>query len=237
MPGNIDINKYNGAACWNAGWGTAEVDGVFSEKLQSIGINLMSGGYCTDHSFWTVEDGYICAGLPPNDSTPMQGWKHVTAGGKGTCQGDFGSPLICDIEGTATLIGINSDGDLTDCGLAGKPGIHLGVGLVIDWFKYISDEHSPPRTCFKLIADSSRDQALGDQIKIFKNGIEIGIALDANEFSNEACFDDVGEDDVFKLVPDGNDNVRSDRPVVSFKLSLSILVAFSIIHAYTMQHS
>ena len=27
LPNNIDINRYNGAACWNAGWGTDEVDG------------------------------------------------------------------------------------------------------------------------------------------------------------------------------------------------------------------
>ena len=73
-------------------------------------MNHPTQAYCTDHSFWEVKDGHICAGLPPNDSTPMQGWKHVTAGGKETCQGDFGAPLICDIAGTVTLIGINSDG-------------------------------------------------------------------------------------------------------------------------------
>ena len=112
LPHNIDINKFNGAACWNAGWGSHEVGGVFSNELQSVGLNLMSQEYCTDHSFWNVKDGYLCAGLPPNDSTPMTGWKHVTAGGKGTCQGDFGAPLICDIEGIAILIGIHSDGDL-----------------------------------------------------------------------------------------------------------------------------
>ena len=27
LPSNININRYNGAACWNAGWGTDEVDG------------------------------------------------------------------------------------------------------------------------------------------------------------------------------------------------------------------
>ena len=27
LPTNININRYNGAACWNAGWGTDEVDG------------------------------------------------------------------------------------------------------------------------------------------------------------------------------------------------------------------
>ena len=101
----IDISKYNGAACWNAGWGTAEIDGEYSNQLQSIGVNLMSQEYCTDHSFWEIEENHLCAGLPPNNSTQMTGWKHVTAGGKGTCQGDFGAPLICDIDGTATFIG------------------------------------------------------------------------------------------------------------------------------------
>ena len=27
LPTSININRYNGAACWNAGWGTDEVDG------------------------------------------------------------------------------------------------------------------------------------------------------------------------------------------------------------------
>ena len=102
----IDITKYNGAACWNAGWGTAQINGEYSNELQSIGVNLMSQEYCTDHSFWEVEANYLCAGLPPNNSTQMKGWKHVTAGSKGTCQGDYGAPLICDIDGTATFIGM-----------------------------------------------------------------------------------------------------------------------------------
>ena len=80
-------------------------------------------------SFWEILNGYICGGLSPNDSTPMKGWKHVTAGGKETCQGDFGAPLVCDIDGTATLIGINSDGDSNECGLDGKPAIHVNVNV------------------------------------------------------------------------------------------------------------
>ena len=207
MPGNIDINRYNGAACWNAGWGTAEVGGVFNDDLQSIGINLMSQGYCTDHSFWEVEDGYICGGLPPNVSTPMKGWKHVTAGGQGTCQGDFGSPLVCDIDGIATLIGINSDGDLSECGLAGKPAINVDVNQLSDWLTKIIDEHSPPKTCFKIVSDASIQDSLGDEIKVFKNDIEIGVALNANEISNEVCFNDIDENDVFKFVTADNDNV------------------------------
>ena len=86
LSNRIDINMHNGAACWVAGWGNAEIDGVYSNQLQSIGLNLMSRDYCTDHSFWDIDEGYMCAGLPPNNSTPMTGWKHVTAGGKGICQ-------------------------------------------------------------------------------------------------------------------------------------------------------
>ena len=207
LPNHVDINRYNGAACWNAGWGTAEVDGVYSDQLQSIGVNLMSQGYCTDHSFWEVEDGNICAGLPPNDSTPMKGWKHVTAGGKETCQGDFGSPLVCDIDGTATLIGINSDGDLTECGLPGKPAIHVGVFDFYDWLTQIINDHSPPKTCFEIVADPAIENSLGDKIKIFKNEVELGVVLGANQLSNEVCFDDTEENDMFKFVTAGNDNV------------------------------
>ena len=207
LPNNIDINRYNGAACWNAGWGTAEFGGVYSDQLQSIGVNLMSQGYCTDHSFWDIEDGNICAGLPPNDSTPTKGWKHVTAGGKETCQGDFGSPLICDIDGTATLIGINSDGDLTECGLPGKPAIHVDVLEFYDWLTQIINDHSPPKTCFEIVADPSIENSLGDEIKIFKNEVELGVALSANQLSNDVCFDDTEENDIFKLVTVGNNNV------------------------------
>ena len=207
LPNNFDINRYNGAACWNAGWGTAEVGGTYADELQSIGVNLMSQGYCTDHSFWEVEDGHMCAGLPPSDSTPMKGWKHVTAGGKGTCQGDFGSPLICDIDGIATLIGINSNGDFGECGQAGKPAIHVGIMQLLDWLNQIIDDHSPPKTCFKLIADPSIEGALGDEIKILKNDLDIGVALNAHQVSNEVCFNDVQENDIFKFVTAGDDNV------------------------------
>ena len=59
-----------------------------------------------------------------------------------------------------------------------------------------------------MFADSSLEGALGDEIKIFKNNIEIGVALNANQLSNEACFDDVEEDDMFKFVTAGNENVN-----------------------------
>ena len=167
----------------------------------------MSQGYCTDHSFWEVEDEYMCAGLPPNDSTPLKGWKHVTAGDKGTCQGDFGAPLICDIDGTATFVGINSNGDLNECGLPGKPAIHLSVNEITDWIQHIINQHSPPKTCFELHTDPSITDSLGDEIKLFKNGDEVGAALDAYQQSNTLCIDDTSDGDVFEFRNNGKDNV------------------------------
>ena len=227
LPNHIDVNKYNGAACWNAGWGTVEVDGIYSNELQSIGVNLMSREYCTDHSFLQLEEHYMCAGLPPNDSTPMTGWKHVTAGGKGTCQGDFGAPLICDIDGIATFmgrvqikyfftlatiiqtiyLGIYTDGDTAECGQAGKPPIHLSVIKITDWIEHIIEDHAPPRTCFKLTTDPSVEDSLGDEIKLFKNGVEVGAALGAQQISNERCIEYTSDGDVFEFRNSGKDNV------------------------------
>ena len=167
----------------------------------------MSQEYCTDHSFWEIEDGYMCAGLPPNDSTPMKGWKHVTAGDKGTCQGDFGAPLICDIDGTATFVGINSDGDLTECGLPGKPAIHLSVNELTDWIQHIINQHSPPKTCFEFHTDPSITDSLGDEIKLFKNGGEVGLALGSYQQSNTICIDDTADGDAFEFRNGGKDNV------------------------------
>ena len=207
LPHNLDVNKFNGAACWNAGWGSNEIDGSYSNQLQSIGINLMSQGYCTDHSFWDVKDGYLCAGLPPSNSSPMTGWKHVTTGGKGTCQGDFGAPLVCDIDGTAIFVGINSDGDLEDCGSDGKPAIHLNVKDILPWISQTIQQNTPPKTCFELIADSTVSNALGNEIRLLRNGIDIGVALNANELSKTKCVDDAQDGDVFKFVNGGTDNV------------------------------
>ena len=140
LPENVDIDKFNGVPCWNIGWGTDELGNSYSRRMKSIGLNLMSQNYCTAHSFWEVEDGYLCGGLPPNDKTPTMGWKHVTAGGKEACHGDYGAPLICDINGKATLVGVHSFGDLTECGLDGRPAIHTEVEQAKESFQF--DAHS-----------------------------------------------------------------------------------------------
>ena len=80
---------------------------------------------------------------------------------------------------------------------------------VFDWLTKIFEEHSPPEMCFKIVSDASIQDSLGDEIKIFKNEDEtpVGVALNANELSNEVCFNDVKESDNFKFVTAGDNNV------------------------------
>ena len=105
------------------------------------------------------------------------------------------------------FIGMHTDGDMSECGQEGKPGIHLNVLEVTDWMEHIIKEHAPPKTCFKLNADPAVTDSLGDEIKLFKNGEEVGTALAANELSNEICIEDTSEGDVFQFRNGGKDNV------------------------------
>ena len=95
-----------------AGWGQSQSNGVSSDSLKSIGINLFSSEYCLKHSYYSDDENFVvnedelCAGLP-HDSKQKKNLKnnHVTAPGKDACQGDSGGPLICEINETAVLVG------------------------------------------------------------------------------------------------------------------------------------
>ena len=88
------------------------MNGEWSSNLKSIGVNLLDGISCKLRSFWpNLYENEICAVSSPTDTTKVNGYGyHVVAGGKGACSGDYGSPLLCDIDGRITLVGINSRG-------------------------------------------------------------------------------------------------------------------------------
>ena len=75
-------------------------------------------------SYWTnLYDNEICAVNAPTDTTSINAYGyHVVAGGKETCAGDNGSPLLCAINGDITLVGVNSRG-YEECGVEGYPAI------------------------------------------------------------------------------------------------------------------
>ena len=85
-------------------------------------------------SFWTnLYENEICAVSAPTETTEVNGYGyHVVAGGKETCSGDFGAPLLCDIGGVNTLVGINSRG-YDKCGAEGYPAIHVSMNSIQSW--------------------------------------------------------------------------------------------------------
>ena len=107
---DLDIESNEGARCWNPGWGSETKDGELSPNLKSIGVNLLDGISCKIRSYWpNLYENEICAVSAPTDTTKINGYGyHVVAGGKDTCSGDNGSPLMCDINGDITLVGVNS---------------------------------------------------------------------------------------------------------------------------------
>ena len=51
------------------------------------------------------------------------------------------------------------------------------------------------------------EKSLGDEIKLFKNGVEVGSALSAQQLSNEICIEDTSDGDNFEFKNGGKDNV------------------------------
>ena len=51
LPDHIDLEKEHGKNCWVAGWGQSQSNGVTSDSLKSIGINLFSPEYCINHRY------------------------------------------------------------------------------------------------------------------------------------------------------------------------------------------
>ena len=104
-----------------------------------FGLNLFKRSYCIEHTLYPdtgdlfeLTEGNICAGMPHNNQSLInsQG-NHVTRAGADYCKGDAGGPLICDLNGTMTLIGIIAKGRM--CGKEGFPGIYTNIQAHRSW--------------------------------------------------------------------------------------------------------
>ena len=127
----------HGDACWVAGWGTTEESGSTAQILQEVGVNIMSGDYCTNYTYLNNYDmhqpEYLCAGLPDTNGD------NITEAGKDSCQGDSGGPLICNVDGFATLVGVVSWG--IGCAREGYPGIYANTFQMKSWINNVIDSN------------------------------------------------------------------------------------------------
>ncbi|MEL0147539.1 MAG: DUF1986 domain-containing protein [Actinomycetota bacterium] len=122
VPVSQDPNAWppGGTAATISGWGSTEFEGDPSNQLRAAQIQILGSpdqGECGSYgsSFDRVVE--ICAGVP--------------AGGIDACQGDSGSPLVVDVEGTPVLAGVTSVG--FECGRAEYPGIFTRLTTFVSW--------------------------------------------------------------------------------------------------------
>ena len=109
----------SGKPCLTSGWGNT-MSSVSGDKLQALDLYILMDSHCEmeDYKLSILRfdpETMICAGFPQ--------------GGKDSCQGDGGGPLVCNGE----LQGITSWG--WGCAEIGHPGVYTRVCKFNDWLQ------------------------------------------------------------------------------------------------------
>ncbi|XP_063126336.1 kallikrein 1-related peptidase C6 isoform X4 [Rattus norvegicus] len=113
-----------GSTCLASGWGsTKPLDWELPDDLQCVNIHLLSNEKCIEAYNEKVTDLMLCAG--------------DLEGGKDTCKGDSGGPLICD----GVLQGITSWGS-DPCAEPNMPAIYTKLIKFTSWIKEVMKENS-----------------------------------------------------------------------------------------------
>ncbi|XP_031240151.1 kallikrein-13 [Mastomys coucha] len=104
-----------GTCCRVSGWGTTTSPQVnYPKTLQCANIELRSDEECRQVYPGKITANMLCAG--------------TKEGGKDSCEGDSGGPLICN----GKLYGIISWGDFP-CGQPNRPGVYTRVSKYLRW--------------------------------------------------------------------------------------------------------
>nr|QKV49760.1 kallikrein-1_BL2 [Blarina brevicauda] len=116
-----------GSNCYASGWGSINPDAknsfVLPKTLQCVDLALLPNEICSRAYIFKMTEAMLCAG-------------HMK-GGKDTCGGDSGGPLICD----GMFQGITSWG-ATPCALQRRPGAYVKIFSYVDWIRETITTHS-----------------------------------------------------------------------------------------------
>uniref|UniRef100_W5LV75 Peptidase S1 domain-containing protein n=1 Tax=Lepisosteus oculatus TaxID=7918 RepID=W5LV75_LEPOC len=114
---------YNGTSCWVTGWGdTVEGGTTLPSTLQEVQLPIIGNRQCgclNDVVFGanSVTGNMICAG--------------VLEGGKDSCQGDGGGPLVCKQGSSWIQAGVVGFGE--GCAQPSLPRVYTRVSQYKDW--------------------------------------------------------------------------------------------------------
>ncbi|XP_063890008.1 serine protease filzig-like isoform X1 [Scylla paramamosain] len=124
-------STYTSQRCFVSGWGKDAFgsQGSFQHLLKEVDLPIVDRRTCQSTFQQTklgrqfsLHDGMICAGGEE---------------GKDACEGDGGSPLVCQgAGGSVELVGLVSWG--LGCGERGIPGVYTNVPHYIDWIRSIT---------------------------------------------------------------------------------------------------
>ena len=118
LPNKDTINKISLDKCVATGWGLDEKDGSESKFLKEVNLPIVNNTKCKSKHDQFDENTQICAGGFSN-------------GGSGTCYGDSGGPLQCQLEDTWYLMGVTSYGD--PCAMPNNPDVFTKISFYHDW--------------------------------------------------------------------------------------------------------
>jgi len=118
------INPSVGQSAAVVGWGLTSVDpdtyaptGGISTKLREVRVPVVSNDDCNKSYFGGITEFMFCAGL--------------TEGGKDSCTGDSGGPIMVQAGGVWNQAGIVSFGD--GCAKPGSFGVYTRIAKFTDW--------------------------------------------------------------------------------------------------------
>lgn len=122
-------DNFAGHRCWVTGWGKDAfgTQGEYQSVLKEVDVPVMNNRECEQilkqtrlGPYYQLHPGFLCAGGEP---------------GKDACEGDGGSPLVCDINGVWKVAGLVSWG--IGCGAPGVPGVYVNMGQYSGWIESI----------------------------------------------------------------------------------------------------
>uniref|UniRef100_H0WVN0 Granzyme A n=2 Tax=Otolemur garnettii TaxID=30611 RepID=H0WVN0_OTOGA len=120
LPKGDDVNP--GTTCRVAGWGKYHNKSPKSDILREVNVTIIDRKICNDAKHYNfnpvIGQNMLCAGS--------------LKGGKDTCDGDSGSPLVCE----GHLRGITSFGIQGRCGVPQGPGVYILLSKkYLTWIK------------------------------------------------------------------------------------------------------
>ena len=119
--------SFKGIRCIASGWGRSERYGEVKEDLHEVELKVVDNRHCkTMYGIKyniQIQDYHLCAGP-------------IMSGGKGTCVGDSGGPLHCNMaDGKWYLAGMISFG--SGCAKPGFPDVFMRLTSYSQWIESV----------------------------------------------------------------------------------------------------